>query len=65
MNTATAKVLNALENGSQLTAPQIASRYKVANPHDVIYKLRGKGYKISLNTHVNSKGTITRKYSLA
>jgi Helix-turn-helix domain len=65
MNTATSKVLTALENGHQLTAAQISSRYKVANPHDVIYKLRNKGYEIMLGTHVNSKGAVTRKYSLA
>jgi hypothetical protein len=65
MNTATAKVLGALEKGSKLTAAQIASRYKVANPHDVIYKLRNQGYNIALNTFVNAAGKTTRKYSFA
>ena len=64
MNTATDKVLGALENGQELTAKQISARYKVSNPHNVIHSLRNKGYAIYLNDRTNSKGKTTKKYRL-
>jgi LEA14-like dessication related protein len=63
MNT-TNRLLAALRTGEQLTARQIASRYAVANPHDLVYKLRSQGYPIYLNECTNSKGEITQKYRL-
>lgn len=63
MNTATNRVFEALVlNGEELTAKQIASRYNVANPHDVVYNLRMEGYSIYLNQRTDSKGRVTQKY---
>lgn len=56
----TQKVLTALVEGKSLTAEQIATKFKSANPHDVIYRLRGAGHKIT--TTKNSKGNTV--YSL-
>jgi len=56
-------VFNALvNNGEELTAKQIASRYGISNPHDAIYQLRMGGYSIYLNRKKNSKGEVTHKY---
>ena len=60
----TSKVLEAFKNGEQLTASQIASRYTVGNPHEVVRQLRMKGYPIYLNECTNSKGRVTNKYRL-
>ena len=60
---ATTRVYKALVlKGEQLTARQIAARYKLANPYDAIYTLRKEGYPIYLNERKNSKGEVTNKY---
>jgi LEA14-like dessication related protein len=64
MSTASNRVLKALESGQELTAKQIASRYKVSNPHNVIHNLRSQGYAIYLNDRTNSKGETSKKYRL-
>ena len=48
--------------GQELTAKQIASRYKIANPHDAVYQLRMEGHSIYRNRKVDSKGRATNKY---
>lgn len=59
----TDRVYNALVvNGESLTAKQIASRYKVANPHNPVYELRNEGFRIRLLENTDSKGRVTRKY---
>jgi len=58
------RVLNALLNGQQLSTKQISTRYKAANPADVIYKIRNWGYDVSLNKQKTSSGT-SFKYSIA
>jgi len=60
----TERVLFALEQGEELTAKQISTRYNVANPHNVVYTLRGEGFPIYLNTRRNSHGRVTKKYRL-
>ena len=62
--TKTNSVLNAFLKGEKLTAKQIAARFGSGNPHDVIHRLRGRGYAIYLNEHTNSKGHVKSKYSL-
>ncbi len=57
------KLLNALQNGREMTAKQIASTYRVANPYDLVYRLREDGERIYLNMRTNSKGVVTTKYS--
>ena len=49
-------------NGEKLTAKQIAARYNVANPYDVVHTLRSEGYPIYLNQYTDSKGRVTNKY---
>ena len=48
--TITEKVLNALENGQELTSDQISSRFGAGNPGAVIQSLRFKGYPVYLNS---------------
>ena len=62
--TKTASVLTALQNGEELTAAQIRSRFSVGNPHEVIRSLRESGHAIYLNERTNSKGEVTHKYRL-
>lgn len=60
----TQRVLEALVNGQELTAKQIATRYKVANPASAIYSLRTQGYPIYLNARKGYKGDTLMKYRL-
>lgn len=60
----TASILTALQNGEELTAAQIRSRFGVAKPHNVIQTLREAGHAIYLNERTNSKGEVTTKYRL-
>ena len=63
--TQTAKVATALENGAELTAKQITSRYGVKNVRAVISQLRTEGFAIYLNNRVSSfDGETYRKYML-
>ena len=62
--TKTDSVLAALQNGEELTAAQIRSRFGAGNPHEVIRSLREEGYAIYLNERTNSKGEVTHKYRL-
>lgn len=65
MNTKIDRVFGALVlDSKKLTAKQIRARYNVANPYDPVYQLRMQGYPINLNTHTDTKGRVTRKYSL-
>ena len=59
------RVINALENGAELTAKQITSRYGVKNVRAVMSKLRTEGYPIFLNKRVSSfDGQTYSKYRL-
>ena len=62
--TKTDKVLTALQNGETLTAKQIAARYSVGNPHEVVRQLRFKGFAIYCNASTNSKGQTRNFYRL-
>ena len=62
--TKTARVLQALQNGEQLTAKQIAARFSAGNPHEVVRSLRSKGYAIYANQRTNSKGETKTFYRL-
>jgi hypothetical protein len=59
-----AKVLRALQNGSEFTANQISQRFNVANPYAVIQNLKLKGYAIYLNNRTNSVGETYKKYRI-
>ena len=62
--TKTAKVIAALENGAELTAKQIQSRYNVANARAMISSLRMQGYAVYLNKRTNGFGETYSKYRL-
>ena len=62
--TKTAKVIAALENGTELTAKQIESRYSVANARALISSIRMQGYPVFLNQRTNSFGETYSKYRL-
>jgi predicted transcriptional regulator len=62
--TKTNQVLEAFQNGEELTAAQISARYSVADPHAMVRSLRGSGYCIYLNKRKNSKGEVMQKYRL-
>jgi len=63
--TQTAKVAAALENGVELTAKQITSRYGVKNVRAVISKLRSEGLSIYLNKRVSIRdGQTYMKYMI-
>ncbi len=63
--TQTAKVATALENGAELTAKQITSRYGVKNVRAVISRLRLEGYSIFLNKRTSTyDGETYMKYRM-
>ena len=63
--TKTAKVIAALENGTELTAKQISARYGVKNVRALMSSLRMQGYPVYLNKRVSSfDGETYNKYRL-
>ena len=64
--TAIDKVRTALvTKGEALTSKQISTRFGVANPRDVIYRLRNEGVKVTLKTFTAKNGKTTQKYMVA
>jgi transcription initiation factor IIE alpha subunit len=59
-----AKVLEAFENGEELTGKQIVARFGVANYRAVVHTLRNEGYAIYLNKRTDTKGRVKMKYRL-
>jgi len=53
--TKTQRVLEALQNGEQLTAKQIAARFSAGNPREVVRNLRAKGFAIYANQRTKAK----------
>ena len=63
--TKTAKVIAALEKGTELTGRQIESRYNVANARALISSIRMQGYPVYLNKRVSTfNGETYSKYRL-
>ena len=61
----TAKVIAALQNGTELTAKQIQSRYNVANARALVSSIRMQGYSVYLNRRVSSfDGETYSKYRM-
>ena len=59
------KVIAALENGTELTAKQISSRYGVKNARALVSSLRMQGYPVYLNKRVSTfDGETYSKYRL-
>jgi len=51
-------------NREKLTPRQMASRYRVSNPYDLVYRLRSEGYTVYNDKYVNSRGEKTSRYSM-
>jgi len=62
--TNTARVLEVLKAGEELTAKQISARFGIANARATISALRSEGYAIYLNERKDTKGRVTNKYRL-
>ncbi len=61
-----ARVLTALVKGEKLTAKQITSRFKVANPSATISDLRRRdGQKVVITRTTAKNGVVTSKYMLS
>jgi predicted ArsR family transcriptional regulator len=63
-NTKQARLLEAFQNGEQLTARQITSRFGIANPTATVSDLRFAGFAVYANRRTNSKGQTYTKYRL-
>lgn len=64
MQSQSTRFLEALQNGEQLTAKQIASRFNAGNPYDVVRQTRQAGYAVYANARTNSKGETKTFYRL-
>ena len=63
--TKTERLLEALQNGSEMTAKQITQRFGLANPTASVSSLRlNGGFAIYANKHVDNRGRETTKYRL-
>ena len=63
--TKTAKVIAALQDGAELTAKQIQSRYSVKNARALISSIRMQGYPVFLNKRVSTfDGETYSKYRM-
>lgn len=58
------RLLEALERGEELTAKQIAQRFKMPNPTASVSALRFQGYSIYANKRTNKLGDTYTKYRL-
>lgn len=55
------RLFQALISGQSLTPKQIAARYRVANPYDLVYRLR-REIDIQMVARTNSKGVAIYAY---
>lgn len=63
--TKTNRLIEALQNGEQLTAKQIKARFNIANPTATVSDLRLRnGLAVYANEHTDTKGRTTTKYRL-
>jgi predicted transcriptional regulator len=65
METKTQRLIDALQNGDQLTAKQIRARFGLKNPTATVSDLRLRlGYAVYANSHTDTKGRVSTKYRL-
>lgn len=63
--TKTTRLVEALQNGEELTAKQIKARFGIANPTATISDLRLRsGFAVYANERKDTKGRVTTKYRL-
>ena len=58
------RLLEALQNGEQLTAAQIRARFGIANPTATVSDLRFAGFAVYANRRTDSNGRVSTKYRL-
>lgn len=58
------RLLEALQNGAELTAKQISQRFEIANPTATISNIRFAGYAVYANKRTNKLGDTYTKYRL-
>jgi hypothetical protein len=58
------RLTEALLNGDQLTAAQIAARFDIKNPTATVSDIRFAGYAVYANTRKNSKGQSVTRYRI-
>jgi len=58
------RLLEAFQNGEQLTAAQIKQRFGIANPTATVSDLRYAGFAIYANKRTNTRGETFTKYRL-
>lgn len=59
-----ARLLEALQNGAELTAKQITQRFGIANPTATVSDLRFAGFTVYANKRTNKLGGTYTKYRL-
>lgn len=64
MDTKYDRLLTALRAGAELTAKQIAARFRVSQPYHLIWRLRENGFNVLLLERTNSKGENRNFYKL-
>ena len=65
MMTKSERLVEALKQGENLTAKQIAARFGIANPTATVSDLRLRGgHAVYANEHKDTKGRMTVKYEL-
>jgi hypothetical protein len=62
--TAYDRLLTTMRSGTELTAKQIASRFRISQPYDLIYRMRENGFRVELVERTNSKGQQKNFYRL-
>jgi predicted transcriptional regulator len=63
--TKTQRLVEALQNGDELTAKQIKARFGIANPTATISDLRLRsGFAVYANERKDTKGRVTTKYRM-
>lgn len=60
----TGRLLNALQNGDEISKDQIRARYDLKNPSATIGNIRASGYAVYANRHKDANGGVTTKYRL-
>ncbi len=58
------RLIEALQNGEELTAKQINYRFDIANPTASVSALRFLGYAVYANKRTNKRGDTFTKYRL-
>jgi predicted transcriptional regulator len=63
--TKTQRLVEALQNGEELTAKQIKARFGIANPTATVSDLRLRsGFAVYANERKDTKGRVTTKYRI-